>query len=554
MDMIHEASNVKIGLFTVWAIGVGSALGGDFFGWQFILYGGFVPALFGVIFTGLFYWLYSTVMMELAARYRSSGGSFEFVRNAIGGKASIVMAILGLLKLILANSANALAISSYLVQAGMSPNFRALCWVCTYGLFTFLDCVGVKESATIQVCITAFCVLILIFYCLSSLTAFDANHITSSVTNGGFQGFMKGLPFSLQFFDGFEEVPLLMGYTNDPEKTIPKGLLCSYITIAILAFMILVCGSGVSSNSALLESDAPLMLGFNKVYGNGSAFSDTIAYLIVIGLIVNFFAFILFVSQQIQAVAQVGFLPNLLRYRHPVHEAPVYASIAGSVFGVLLTASFAFVFGDDAAQNTLVTAALMPAALGYILVLECIIRIRQRESTTLSTKVPSSTRLGHDPGPLRFKHEARGARVGQFMCLIYCIGLLYLACISLDFFYGLVSLLILSTASYLLMYPRDSEILEMSDDEVNNKSLTELELNPMASNINEFIGIDMKETSKVGFLKIGSTEMKSDMQKDSRVIINTLILSMRSPSHAEYELANRNALKADEEDAGEIFT
>ena len=28
----------KVGLATIWAIGVGSALGGDFFGWQVILF------------------------------------------------------------------------------------------------------------------------------------------------------------------------------------------------------------------------------------------------------------------------------------------------------------------------------------------------------------------------------------------------------------------------------------------------------------------------------------------------------------------------------------
>ena len=54
--------------FTIWAIGVGSALGGDFFGWQFVLYGGFVSGLGAVIFAGIFYWLYANAITELAAR------------------------------------------------------------------------------------------------------------------------------------------------------------------------------------------------------------------------------------------------------------------------------------------------------------------------------------------------------------------------------------------------------------------------------------------------------------------------------------------------------
>jgi hypothetical protein len=46
--MAHNEEDVKIGLPTIWAIGVGSALGGDFFGWEFILYGGFFSALMAV--------------------------------------------------------------------------------------------------------------------------------------------------------------------------------------------------------------------------------------------------------------------------------------------------------------------------------------------------------------------------------------------------------------------------------------------------------------------------------------------------------------------------
>ena len=36
-----DEDDAKVGLATIWAIGVGSALGGDFFGWQFVLLEGF---------------------------------------------------------------------------------------------------------------------------------------------------------------------------------------------------------------------------------------------------------------------------------------------------------------------------------------------------------------------------------------------------------------------------------------------------------------------------------------------------------------------------------
>lgn len=174
------------------------------------------------------------------------------------------MAILALMKLMLANAALALSISSYLVQAGMSNKFEFLCWLGTYGIFTYLDCIGVRQSAAAQFLATALCVLLLLFYSAASLTKFDSSNLFTSDGNpskGGFLGFFTGLPFALQFFDGFEETPLLMEYAENPTVTIPKGVTASYVSVAIIAFLILIAGSGASDVDSLLNSEAPLMLG-----------------------------------------------------------------------------------------------------------------------------------------------------------------------------------------------------------------------------------------------------------------------------------------------------
>ncbi len=73
-----------------------------------------------------------------------------------------------------------------------------------------------------------------------------------------------GLPFSLQFFDGFEELPLLigtstctlisiyhtvisalllaLGYARNPESTIPKAISVTFCTVSLLAIGITVAG------------------------------------------------------------------------------------------------------------------------------------------------------------------------------------------------------------------------------------------------------------------------------------------------------------------------
>jgi|LauGreSBDMM110SN_4_FD.fasta_scaffold31048_1 amino acid transporter len=363
------------------------------------------------------------------------------------------MAVLGLLKLILANTALALAISSYAIEAGIDKSLQIVIWVGTYGVFTVLDCVGVQQSATAQVAATILCVIILIVYSGSTLSIFDANKIRKGgIFHSGMLGFLQGLPFALQFFDGFEEIPLLMGYSINPDVTIPRAILISYITVFLLAFAVMIGGAGTEPAAELLKSEAPLMDGIDVVYGIGNPISEALDYLIIIGLLVNFFAFVIFASKQVQAIAEGGQLPSFLAYKHPTTGAPILASITASILGVLLCSGFVIVFGEDAAQNTLVTAALMPAVLGYIVLLECIPAIRKIESNKQKFGTEELVKIGFDPGSLRWQYGTFGARLAQILCLIITFALFVLATVDIDFAYGLIVVFLLALFLYGIMF------------------------------------------------------------------------------------------------------
>jgi amino acid transporter len=83
---------------------------------------------------------------------------------------------------------------------------------------------------------------------------------------------------------------------------------------------------------------------------------------------------------QIRAVASVGMLPRVLAYRHPTHGSPVVASIMCAVAGFALCILFTLVFQENSAQDVLLTASLFPAVIAYMLVAECLVRIRQIEN------------------------------------------------------------------------------------------------------------------------------------------------------------------------------
>jgi len=450
----EDGEKNKIGIWALWAIGVGSSLGGTFFGWQFVLYGGFVSSCFAVLFCGFFYWLYAGAILELASRHRSGGGAFDFVRRTLGNRPAALMAVLGLFKLVLFNASLALAISNYLEQAGIFSNRKFFSWFLIYSFFTCVDCMGMKQSSAVQIVATLLCLSILAVWACSCLTGFSVNNLRSEgwIVNGA-KGLFEGLPFALQFFDGFEDIPLLHGYTRNADVTIPNGVFYSYCTVAIIAVIVLVAGSGMTDASVLLKSEAPLMEAFDTIFGDSSTISDVVAYLVVLGLLVNFFAFTLFTSQQLQAVADAGQLPAVLAYRHPDHGAPIFASICASIFGLGITSAFSFVFGEDAAQAILNMIALMPAVLGYALVLECIIQIRDVEFAHGEKKVSPRDllSLGHAPGSLRFSYGSVGARIAQLMCFTLAGSLLIMATIDPNFMWALVSLTIGGFLLYIYM-------------------------------------------------------------------------------------------------------
>ena len=58
MTEAHKAGeHNKVGVLSLWLIGVGSFIGGDFIGWPSVLVGGFGSGLISVLFFGFFFWM-----------------------------------------------------------------------------------------------------------------------------------------------------------------------------------------------------------------------------------------------------------------------------------------------------------------------------------------------------------------------------------------------------------------------------------------------------------------------------------------------------------------
>lgn len=110
------------------------------------------------------------------------------------------------------------------------------------------------------------------------------------------------------------------------------------------------------------------------------------------------------------------------------------------------------------------TSSLLPAVLGYALLMECIVSIRRMES--LEAHMVPVSRLGEDPGALRFQYGVIGARIVQLMCAILFGSLLYLASNSLYFLHGLLILIVFVSVLLTLLLISSTKKTPLSANEL----------------------------------------------------------------------------------------
>ena len=129
---------------------------------------------------------------------------------------------------------------------------------------------------------------------------------------------------------------------------------------------------------------------------------------------------------------------------------------------------FSLILGEDSTQNLLLTTSLISAICSYILVLQCIIKIRYIESTLEQNNVSKRINnddlyaLGDDPNHLRFYYNSFGGRCGQIMSCILLIGILVLCSTSFDYSYGILVLIVFGSLMFLIM------------DQIKNKSIRDM--------------------------------------------------------------------------------
>ena len=428
------------GVWSLWALGVGAVISGDFYGWNFGLstagFGGLVIAtiIIAIMYYGLCY-----SIAEMSPALPHTGGAYSFARSAMGpwggfltGLAenmeyvitpAVVVGAMGLLM-------QSLIVSMFDVTGDPWWNSEPFWWAIFYVIFVGINVIGIEATMRFTVIITVLALGVLAIFYVSALVSgefdaslwfnipkdWDAETTSQLLANGGgpflpfgISGIFKALPFAIWFYLAIEEVPLAAEESMDPRRDVPKGTIWGMHTLVITGALILILNSGVGGGAGAIGiSGTPLFDGFIGIFGEGFA-AEILALFGLIGLIASFFTIIYAYGRNTYSLSRAGYFPKFLSVTHGQRNTPHVALIAGAVAGYLVALLVWYLSrqgGTAAAQ--VVAALLYMAVFGAVIsyAMQCLSFIMLR------VKLPNIER------PYRSRWGIPGAAIAGIIALV----------------------------------------------------------------------------------------------------------------------------------------
>ena len=381
-----------LGPLTLWGLGVGYVISGEYFGWNLGLpAGGSLGLLLAFLLVTTMYVTFVFSYAELACAIPRAGGGFVYGIRGLGRFGGYLTGVAQVMEFVFAPPAIAMAVGANLQIWFPDVDPRWVAIAC-YLLFTLLNIWGVQQAATFELFVAILAVgEILLFACLVGPHS-SFSHFMANPWPHGWQGCFAALPFAVWFYLAIEGVANVAEEARNPQRDIAIGFGSAIFTLVVLSSTVMVCAVGVggwervvyssrdlSLNSAgqleiapgALMSDSPLPLALTQVLTKDHAMSHLLIGIGGLGLIASLNGIILIAGRAIFEMGRVGFLPGFLGIASTKTRTPIGALLANFGIGVA-----AILLADT---GRLITLAALGAVTLYPLCMQTVINLRKSE-------------------------------------------------------------------------------------------------------------------------------------------------------------------------------
>lgn len=382
-------------IWSLWALGVGAVISGQFSGWNFgIASGGWGGLFIAALIIAVMYLGLSFSLAEMSPALPHTGGAYSFARSAMGPWGGFVTGLAESIEYVMTPAVIVFFIGSYMNGIFELPaSYQPLWWVGSYLLFAFLNYWGVALSFKISVVVTILALAVLAFFCISALPHADFSRWALNVAAGpdgkplelpngggsflpfGLSGAFAAMPFAVWLYLAIEELPLAAEESHDPKKDMPKALILGIVTLIVSALCVMflnasIGGTGVGQMRgafSLATSGEPLLDGFRVLYGTGIA--KLLSLFAVIGLVASFHTIIFAYGRQIYSLSRAGYYFPFMSITHGTRKTPYMGIITGTVIGLVVLLAIWFGRGPDEGGaiigGTLLNMAVFGAMISY---------------------------------------------------------------------------------------------------------------------------------------------------------------------------------------------
>lgn len=383
------------GAWSLWALGVGAVISGDFFGWNYgLLSGGFGGMLVATGIVAVMYVGLCFSIAELSPALPHTGGAYSFGRTAFGPWGGFLTGLAESIEYVLTPAVIVVGIGGYVgtaLDGALGVTLPApLLWAGFYALFVGVNVYGVELTFRVSLAITIVALLVLVVFWIGALPHFswDAALAVEPAPGrsrwlpSGWQGVTACLPFAIWFYLAIEQLPLAAEESHDPKRDMPRGLLWGLATLIVASLLTLFLNAGIAPGAAVVgASEEPLFLAFRTIFGPGAG-AIALSLAAVAGLVASFHAIIYAYGRNIYSLSRAGYFPTWMSRTHPTRKTPHVALVVGAVAGYVVALGIEYgqaFLGDVPVGGVLLNMAVFGAVIAYLMQMAAYLKIKSIE-------------------------------------------------------------------------------------------------------------------------------------------------------------------------------
>ena len=417
--------------WSLWSLGVGAVISGDFYGWNAgLAEGGVGGLLIATIFIAAMYYGLCYSIAEMSPALPHTGGAYSFARSAMGPWGGFITGLAENMEYVI-TPAVVVGAMGFLMHDVMADLFNIsgqpwwnsyVTWTAVfYVIFVGVNIVGIEATMRFTVIINTLALAILAFFYVAAvvsgkfhwslLTNIKPDPGDSSFLPHGISGIFPAIPFAIWFYLAIEELPLAAEESHDPKRDIPRATIWGMTTLVVTGALIFLLNTGVVGATPLGGSATPLFDGFKAIFGNSTS-AALLGLIGLIGLIASFFTIIYAYGRNTFSLSRAGYFPAWLSVTHGKRRTPHVALVAGAVVGYAL-AILIYEIQKGNAASQVVGALLYMAVFGAVIsyAMQCLSFIMLRR------------RLPHIERPYRSPVGQWGAGIAAVIAIVSLVSL-----------------------------------------------------------------------------------------------------------------------------------